>query len=114
MVETARIIRSWRTGLTVAIATLLLSACIDHDTADWIITAHTVDAVAENGTIAPGRSYIPHGKTASFSLTPAENHILEQVTGCQGSLSGNTFTTGAITRDCTITAIFHIRSHWLT
>ncbi len=33
-------------------------------------------------------------------------HSIDSVSGCNGSLSGNTYTTGAITADCTVTASF--------
>ncbi len=113
MTKAAKITHSLRVSMTMVVITLLLSACIDYGTADWIITAHTVDTAAENGTITPSRSHIRHGETSSFSLIPAQNYTLQQVTGCRGSLSGNIYTTGAVTGDCTITAIFHPRSHWI-
>src|SRR5438034_818013 len=39
---------------------------------------------------------------------------IASVTGCSGSLVGNTYTTGAITADCTVTASFAINTYTLT
>jgi peptidyl-tRNA hydrolase len=46
------------------------------------------------------------GKTANLSLTPDNGYIIDRVSGCGGSLSGNTYTTSSITADCTVSARF--------
>ena len=81
-------------------------------TADCTVTAsfapatYTVTATAgSNGTIAPASRNVGHGATTTFTLTPAANYR-PIVHGCDGSLNGNTYTTGAITADCTVSAIF--------
>ncbi|WP_156033363.1 BACON domain-containing protein [Candidatus Magnetobacterium casense] len=41
-------------------------------------------------------------------MTPNTGYSIGSVTGCGGSLSGNTYTTGAITANCTVTATFSL------
>ncbi len=45
-------------------------------------------------------------KTASFTVQPDSGYQIASVTGCNGSLIGNTYTTGAIISNCTVTASF--------
>ena len=44
--------------------------------------------------------------TTSFTVTPNSGYYTASVTGCGGSLSGNTYTTGPITSNCTVSATF--------
>ncbi|MBL4585187.1 MAG: Ig-like domain-containing protein, partial [Pseudomonadales bacterium] len=44
--------------------------------------------------------------TTSFTVTPNGGYNIANVTGCAGSLSGNTYTTGAINAACTVSATF--------
>lgn len=59
-----------------------------------------------NGTISPDSAMVDEGSTASFTVTPDSGYAISSVTGCDGSLVDNTYTTGAITADCTVTASF--------
>ncbi|MEO7200686.1 MAG: choice-of-anchor Q domain-containing protein, partial [Dokdonella sp.] len=78
-------------------------------TATFAIDRHTVTASASgNGTITPLSQTVDHGQIATLILAPAANHHIVSVTGCGGSLSGDTFTTAAITADCAVTATFAI------
>lgn len=62
-----------------------------------------------NGTISPDSPQsVEHGDTTSFTVTPDTGYSIDKVEGCNGSLSGNTYTTGAITADCEVTAGFAI------
>lgn len=47
-----------------------------------------------------------HGTTFSFTVTPDAGYFILDVRGCKGTLAGSTYTTGAITADCTVTASF--------
>ena len=62
-----------------------------------------------NGNISPStlRTVLDNGTTA-FTITPNFGYHIESVTGCGGTLTGNTYNTAPITGDCTITAIFEI------
>lgn len=63
-----------------------------------------------NGTISPNspQAVVPNGVT-SFTVTPNNGYDISSATGCGGSLSGNTYTTGPVTSDCTVTVNFAVR-----
>ncbi|GAB2824669.1 hypothetical protein GCM10027276_29390 [Comamonas piscis] len=42
----------------------------------------------------------------SINYTPAAGFLIDTVTGCGGTLSGNVYTTAAVREDCTVTASF--------
>jgi outer membrane protein assembly factor BamB len=69
---------------------------------------HTVTPEAgKNGAIAPDTPQtVDDGDTTAFTVTPAPSYVIDTVTGCDGSLDGNVYTTGAITSDCTVSASF--------
>ncbi len=56
------------------------------------------------GSIEAGRD-VAAGQQASFTLTTPQGYTV-QVSGCGGSLAGNTYTTATITGNCTISATF--------
>ena len=45
--------------------------------------------------------------TATFTVTPDAGYTLAGITGCDGVLIGNHYTTAAITADCTVSATFN-------
>ena len=59
-----------------------------------------------NGSIGPASSTVNQGATAALTVTPDAGYSIGTVSGCNGSLSGTTYTTGGITADCTVTASF--------
>ncbi|MDV7393513.1 choice-of-anchor U domain-containing protein, partial [Arthrospira platensis SPKY1] len=68
---------------------------------------YTVTATADaNGTIDPASRLVNHGEATSFTLQPNSGYRVATVTGCNGSRSGSTYTTGAITANCTVEATF--------
>jgi hypothetical protein len=73
-------------------------------------TTHTVTPVVgvPSGTITPDTPVsVVDGATTSFDLAPASGFHIDTVTGCDGSMTdADTYTTGAITADCTVTAYF--------
>jgi parallel beta-helix repeat protein len=70
-------------------------------------TTFTVSATAgDNGAITPTSSDIASGSTGVLTVTPDSNFAIDSVTGCDGSIDGNTYTTGAVTADCAVTASF--------
>lgn len=67
----------------------------------------TISAIAaENGSITPTTTTAIQGEAKSFDVTANSGYRISQVTGCGGSLSGNTYITGAVNADCTINASF--------
>jgi len=71
-------------------------------------TTHVVTPVAgSGGSIVPSTPQtVNDGSTIAFTVTPNSGFGISSVTGCGGSLAGNTYTTGAITADCTVNATF--------
>lgn len=65
-------------------------------------------ATTAGGSISPASATVTAGQTTSFTVTPAAGYQLGQVTGCGGSLSGQTYTTGAINAACTVSATFTV------
>ncbi len=61
-----------------------------------------------NGFISPDSiQAVPQNGTIQFSLTPDTGYYVSSVTGtCNGTLSGNVFTTDPVTEDCTVVASF--------
>ncbi len=76
-------------------------------TASFAINSYTVNATAgAGGAISPGSVNVDFGGTASFTVTPDAGFSIAGVTGCNGMLSGNTYTTGAVSGNCTVSASF--------
>jgi hypothetical protein len=73
-------------------------------TGEYIITS----SAGPNGSISPTPyTVVPSNGTAVFTITPADGYHIRAVTGtCGGTLSVNTYTTEAITKDCTVVANF--------
>ncbi len=67
---------------------------------------YTVTGTAgSGGTISPSSRTVNSGQTTTFTVTPNSGYTAS-ASGCGGSLSGTTYTTGAITSNCTVTATF--------
>ncbi|MCP5450035.1 MAG: hypothetical protein H6972_05650 [Gammaproteobacteria bacterium] len=57
----------------------------------------------DGGTITPSSQTVNYGDTAKFTIQPRYyDYRISAVTGCGGSLSGNTYTTGPITANCNV------------
>jgi len=49
-----------------------------------------------------------------FEVTPKTGYVVASVTGCGGALSDSTYTTGAISSNCTVTASFSPAFTWVS
>ncbi|MBZ4192694.1 MAG: putative Ig domain-containing protein [Candidatus Contendobacter sp.] len=68
---------------------------------------HTVTGSAgTGGLISPTSQPVGHGDRATLTVSTHEGYAIATVTGCNGTLSGTTYTTGAITADCAVSASF--------
>lgn len=70
-----------------------------------------------NGSMDPATAReVQYGGTASFTLIPDTGYHLNLIAGSCGfgSLDGNTFTTSAVTADCTVEASFAINNYTVT
>jgi 2',3'-cyclic-nucleotide 2'-phosphodiesterase (5'-nucleotidase family) len=73
------------------------------DIQTWTVTP----LAGPNGSISPStaQTVVSNG-TFSFSITPNPGYRIDTVSGCSGALSGDIYTTGAITSNCTVSASF--------
>lgn len=94
--------------MLVAVFSLALAACGGGGGGGGgSTTSYTVTANAgAGGGISPASATVSSGATASFTATPDGGSSIDSVTGCGGALVGTTYTTGAVTADCTVTASF--------
>lgn len=82
---------------------LLLAACGSSDDEDSFTVSATAGA---GGNISPQSIEVVAGNTASFTVSANDGFTLASVSGCGGELSGVSYTTAAITADCTVSATF--------
>ena len=60
-----------------------------------------------NGSLAPSTPQTVNiNATTSFTVTASTGYQINSVTGCGGTLTGTTYTTGPVTSDCTVAATF--------
>ena len=72
-----------------------------------IATYTVTPSAGTHGTIAPiWQVMVNYNSTTSFTVTPEAGYRAESVTGGGGTLTGNTYTTTAITADRTVAASF--------
>jgi len=71
----------------------------------WLSSLITVSS-GTGGNISPASRSINSEAITTFTITPNTDYNINYVSGCGGSLSGSTYTTGIITADCTIKADF--------
>ncbi|WP_374672299.1 IPTL-CTERM sorting domain-containing protein [Acidovorax temperans] len=81
-----------------------------------IIPRYTVTPVAgTGGSMNPSAAVsVLSGSTTGFSVVPSVGYSLASVNGCGGSLSGTTYTTGAIGADCSVNATFALKTYSVT
>ena len=83
---------------------LALSACGGGDKSN---TFTVTSSAGIGGVISPpGTQSVAEGGTAQLTITANKGFVIDSVDGCWGAISGDKFTTGKITSDCTVTASF--------
>ncbi|MES3004914.1 MAG: GBS Bsp-like repeat-containing protein [Patescibacteria group bacterium] len=76
---------------------------------------HNVSTSAGTGcSISPSSRSVNNGSATTFTVTPSTGYGTPSVSGCSGSLSGTTYTTGAITGACTVSATCALNSYTIT
>jgi hypothetical protein len=60
-------------------------------------------ASGDNGSISPSMVSVVQGQTATFTVTPEKGYSVLSASGCNGTLSENTYTTGTILAACSVT-----------
>jgi hypothetical protein len=75
-------------------------------------TAHTVYTNAgPGGSIDPASALVLEGYTRVFTIFPNTGYHIVSASGCGGSLTGTSYTTGPVTADCTVSATFAINTY---
>ena len=76
--------------------------------AKWTAISYTVTpSPGANGHLSPTTEQtVNYGATASFTITPNSGYGIASASGCNGGLSGNTYTTGPIVANCQVSATF--------
>ncbi|HIJ86185.1 MAG TPA: beta-propeller fold lactonase family protein [Desulfuromonadales bacterium] len=72
--------------------------------AKWTLNSYTITPTAGTGSsISPATAQtITSGATTSFTVAPLAGFGILSVTGCNGTLNGSSYTTAAITANCTV------------
>ncbi len=84
-------------------------------TASFNLIEYSVTASANKGGEVDQVSQVAHyGDKVSVQLTPDNGYQLDLVTGCNGSLTGNNYTSTNITENCNIKANFSEISYQIT
>jgi len=117
MLPISKNIFTWRIHLSVLLLlAFLLTACggsgsggdsNDGEGNDANPIRFTISTSAgANGNISPTSVTLDQNNSHSFNVTPDTEYDIDSVTGCGGTLTGNSYTTGPITANCTVTATF--------
>lgn len=101
--------------LTTSVLVSGLAGCGGAETGGNATSVFSVTALAgTGGTITPTSQQVEKDKSVQFTLIPADGHRIGSVTGCNGSLTGTTYTTGAIFEACEVKASFTLNSYNLS
>jgi len=87
-------------------------------TATFTLNQYTITTSANpsaGGSVSCSPNPVNHGSQSTCTITTNSGYTLQDVTGsCGGTLSGNTYTTNAISADCTVQANFILNQYALT
>ncbi|RXJ74479.1 hypothetical protein CS022_02505 [Veronia nyctiphanis] len=67
-----------------------------------------------NGGISPTQQSIKYNQSVSFTITPDEHYEVNTVNGCQGNLSGNTYTINGTDGHCEVSLSFKEKYYQVT
>ena len=82
--------------------------------ASFTLNSYTVTATSgAGGGISPSNALVAYGAKTTFTVTPSVGYTAS-VTGCGGTLTGNSYTTNSITANCTVAVSFAINNYTVT
>lgn len=91
-------------GVLVFVALLL---CLGPGAGSAFGAITVTPSAGPNGSIDPSTPQtVNYNDTVLFTVTPNVGYYIHSVTGCNGTLSGNTYITGPVTADCIVNATF--------
>ena len=105
----------WRVSVP-CVVTVLVTACGGGGSSSPPpVTTYNVNTTAgSQGSFSPASATVNAASTTTFTITPNSGYVISSVTGCGGSLSGSTYTTGAVSANCTVTASFSAAFTWVS
>jgi hypothetical protein len=72
-----------------------------------VVASYTVATLAGvGGSISPATQVVTAGAKATVTASPASGYSVNSISGCGGTRSGNSFTTGSVIANCTVSASF--------
>ncbi|RZQ51171.1 hypothetical protein C1E23_20980, partial [Pseudoalteromonas phenolica] len=83
---------------------------ITNETKEYTVTTQSDN----NGSITPPSVTVKHGTTTTFTLKAKSGFEIDKVSGCNGELSGNSYTTAPVTSACSVKAEFKAKKTKLT
>jgi len=90
------------TPVTKDNSTYLSDSCV-YPTVTYTVTP----SAGPNGSISPSAPQtVNSGSTKVFNINPSSGYSVNSITGCNGVLNGNIYTTGAITSNCIVSVSF--------
>ena len=97
---------NYQTALLALIIPLLISCGGGSSAPELPAVTSTFDiaaAAGANGSISPAIVSVTQGQTTTFTVTPETGYSVLSISGCNGTLSENTYTTGTISAACSVT-----------
>lgn len=91
----------------ISLSSILLAGCGGGGDGDGRIAVSA--SAGEGGTISPASQRIAKGAQATLTVQAEAIYTIQSVTGCGGTLDGNTYRTGAVNADCAVTANFALK-----
>lgn len=76
--------------------------------------AVTAAVTGAGGAITPPTTTVNHGARATLTAAPATGYEIDTISGCAGTRTASTFTTGVVTANCAVTATFKLHNYAVT
>jgi hypothetical protein len=103
------------------LATTLLAGCggsdsdNNNDVAPATPTVYSIPATASlGGKISPAINMVESGHATTFNVTPDTGYQIDDISGCGGSLTQNSYKTAVINAQCTVTVSFKLSTYKIT
>jgi len=77
-------------------------------TVEKTVSFNATATAITGGSISPSSVNVVSGSTATFTITANDTYETSNVTGCGGTLTGNTYVTNVMTQDCQVSATFSL------
>lgn len=78
-------------------------------------TVYSIPATASlGGKISPAINMVESGHATTFTVTPDTGYQIDDISGCGGSLTQNSYTTAVINAQCAVTVSFKLSTYNIT